>query len=40
MSCVSWQCVDVLSEGYPLGSVGQQGSVHIMEGPEAKGRTR
>lgn len=30
----------VLLEGYSLGSVGEQGSAHIVEGPEAEGRTR
>lgn len=38
MNCVSWQREAALLEGYPLGSVGQQGSRHITTGPEAQGR--
>lgn len=40
MSCVSWQREAVLLEGYPLGSVGQQGLGHITAGPEAQGRDK
>lgn len=38
MNCVSWQYVNVLLEGYPLGSVGQQGLVHIIERPQSEGQ--
>lgn len=40
MNYVSWQHGVVLLEGYPPHSMGQQGSAHTMEGPEAESRTR
>lgn len=35
-----WQHEAVPLEGYSLGSVGQQGLAHIVEGPKGEGRTR
>lgn len=36
MNYVSWQHESVLLEGYPPGSVGQQGLVHITEGSKRR----